>query len=237
MLRIIEAFSKISRLKQVHPIEKLVLCIFPIVILGFSKSTLPLIINIVVFLILHIKCKNPLNIVFKFTLGILSFSIISSIPIFFDYGIYYCLLIILKGFAGGVSICFLALTTPIDDILSIIAKYDSLRDICDITKSMERFLILIEEEYKVLYNSIKSRGGFDGFYLKIKNTGKMAGLLFANSIRRWEDIKNGINSRCYRGYHCYLKRDFNSSTARFANIFIYNVLLITLVVISRNSKL
>lgn len=226
MIRIIDAFSRISKLKAVHPIEKIILCILPIIFLNFSRSIFPLILNILFFLVLHIKFKNPLSIVRNFILGLMSFSLISSIPIYFDYGLAYCILINLKAASAGMSFSFLVLTTPLDDILYLFSKYELLRDICDVTKSLERFLILIEDEYMILYHSIKARGGFDSFSLKIKNTGKMAGLLFVNTMKRWKDIKDGIDSRGYKGYTCYLSRDFKHSFTRFLFICAYNIFII-----------
>ena len=124
---------------------------------------------------------------------------------------------------------FFALTTPIDDVLDVMAKNTWLKDICDIAKTMERFLVVINDEYLILNNSIKCRGGFDGFKLKIRNTGKMAGLLFVNTMHRWKNIKDGIDSRGYRGYMPYLEKDFDFSYLRFGGICIYIVSLATLI--------
>ncbi|MBZ9606799.1 energy-coupling factor transporter transmembrane protein EcfT [Clostridium estertheticum] len=71
--------------------------------------------------------------------------------------------------------------------------------------------MLIEDEYVVLYNAIKSRNGFSSLSLKIKNTGKMAGLQFVNTMKRWQDIKNAINTRCYRGNMSYLQKKIDYS--------------------------
>lgn len=123
---------------------------------------------------------------------------------------------------------FFSLTTPIDDSLHVFSKFNCLKDICDIAKTMERFLIVIDDERHIIYNSIKSRGGFDGFKLKIVNTGKMAGLLFVNTMNRWQNIKEAIESRGYRGYMPYLDKNFDFSRIRF---FLINTYLLSLILI------
>lgn len=192
MLKLILTLSKISRISHIHPVEKIVLSLFPIVVMGFSQKPAPIILNILIFIILHILCKNNKKIVTKFTLEIGAFAAFSSITFVFDYGWRYCFIILLKSLSAGLCLSFFSLTTPIDDVLHICSRFNYLKDICDIIKSMERFLVVIDDECHILYNSIKSRGGFDGFKLKIVNTGKMLGLLFVNTMNRWKNVKDAI---------------------------------------------
>jgi cobalt/nickel transport system permease protein len=177
------------------------------------------------FTILHLRCKNQFNIVMKFTALASSFPLLSSITFVFDYGLRYCLVIMLKTLSGGICLSYLALSTPMDDILYFVSRIKGLRDVCDIAKHMERFLIVIEDEYIIMYNAMKLRAGFDSLTFKIKNTGKLAGLLFVNTMKRWEDIKNGINSRCYTGSMPYLNREFEFSFTRMSFIVFYNIFI------------
>ncbi|MBC2580769.1 cobalt ABC transporter permease [Clostridium sp. DJ247] len=229
------ALSKISKVSKVHPVEKIILSIFPIVVIGFSHKAFPIILNIIVFILLHVLCENNRKVVVKFTFEIAAFAAFSSITFVFDYGINYCFIILLKSLSAALCLSFFSLTTPIDDALFIFSKYHWLKDICDIAKSMERFLVIIDEEYGILYNSIKARGGFDGVKLKIRNTGKMAGLLFVNTMNRWKCIKDGLDSRGYRGYTPYLTKEFNFSMLRFMAVCIYIVLLGSLIFVLNNN--
>lgn len=228
MFKIISAFAKVSKLSNISPIEKLILSLLPIIILGFSNNAMPLILNILVFAILHYISRNPRKIVIKFTLFAVVFASISSITFVVDYGVRYCSIILLKTLSGGMCLSFLALTTPIDDILYFLSKYDSLRDICDIVKNMERFLVLIEDEYNIINKAMDSKCGFERLSHRIKNTGKLAGLLFKNTMKRWHDIKDGINSRCYRGYMPFMDKKFNFSVMRKSSICLYNIILLLL---------
>lgn len=229
MLKLIMALSRTSRIAYVHPVEKVFLSMLPIIIIGFTHRSIPVILNIIIFILLHILCKNNRDIVIKFAFEIAAFAAISSITFVLDYGVNYCGVVILKSLSAGLCLSFFALTTPIDDALSLMAKNKWLKDICDIAKTMERFLVVINDEYSILYNSIKSRGGFDNYKLVIRNTGKMAGLLFVNTMHRWSSIKDGIDSRGYRGYMPYLQKDFDFSYLRFGTICVYVFCLATLI--------
>lgn len=226
MFKLISILSKNSRIAHIHPIEKILLAVIPIILMGFSNSIYPLIFNILVFSILHVACRSPFKIVWKFTLAAAAFASISSITLIFDYGWYYCVVLVLRTLSSGICLSYLALTTPMDDILFLVSKNKYLRDISDIAKSMERFIMLIEDEYITLYKAIKSRNGFSSFSLKIRNTGKMAGLLFVNTMKRWQDIKDAINTRCYRGNMSYLQKEFDFSLVRMALVLFYNSCLL-----------
>ncbi|MBM7870838.1 cobalt/nickel transport system permease protein [Clostridium pascui] len=228
MLKLIMALARRSKLAYIHPLEKACLAIIPIIIMGFVKNPIIVIINILVFIILHIKTNNNLEVVRKFSLEIALFSAFSSITFVLDYGWSFVLVIILRSISAGLCLSFFSLTTPIDQIFYVLSKRKSLRDICDIAKSMERFLVVINEEYNIMYNSMKSRGGFDSFSLKIKSTGKLAALLFVNTMERWKNIKEGIYSRGYRGYMPYIYKEFHFSMPRFMFVMIYDLILITL---------
>lgn len=228
MFRIVTAYAKKSKLCNINPYEKMMLCFMPVIIIGFTKGVLLPGINICIFIGLHIITKTPLKIVFKFVSGIVGFALLSSITFIFDYGILYCFIILLKCASAGFAVTFFTFTTPLDDCLLLFSKHKSLRDICDIVKSMERFLIIIEDEFFILNNAMKSRGGFEGLTNKIKNTGKVAGLLFINTFRKWNEIKEALYSRCYRGYTNYMEKKFISSGKRRLAIYLYNLTLILL---------
>lgn len=229
MLRNILAYSKLSKLSNRHPLEKILLCIGTIITLGFSTKCYPILINIGFFLLLHIMCKNPMSVVKGFIKATFLFALFSSITFIFDYGIYKTILIILKAVSGGVVVSFLALTTPTDHLFYMGSKVSFLREICDIGKSMERFLILIDDEFRQLNKAMIARGGFGSFKDKIRDSGTLGGLLFINTMYKWKEIKAGINSRCYKGTLHYAEIEFDLSYIRLAFILMYIILLIILI--------
>lgn len=235
MLKLIMALSKRSKLTCRHPIEKVIISIMPIIVIGFTKNPIIIVGNIIFFVIMHKIAENNMRIVLKFASHIAAFAAFSSITFVFDYGIGYVGIILLKSLSAGLCLSFLSLTTPIDQLLYLVSRNEHLKDMCDIAKSMERFLVVINEEYNIMYLSMKSRGGFGGFSSKIKDTGKLAALLFVNTMERWKSIKEGINSRCYMGYMPYFGEDFILSKKNISLACLYNVFLIILILLFNSS--
>lgn len=230
MLKLVIALSKRNKLTYIHPLEKIFMTIVPIIIMGFIYNPMVIFGNIMMFFLMHIIIKNNMKIVANFAFKIAAFAAFSSLTFVFDYGLKYVYVIILKCLFSGLSLSFFTLTTPIEHILYYFSKNKWLTDICDIAKSMERFLMILDDEYNIMHNAMKSRGGFDGFSSKIKSTGKIAALLFVNTMERWKNIKDGLDSRCYKGYTPYIAIDFNFSYKRFIFICIYNFILIFLAI-------
>jgi len=100
------ALARRSKLVYIHPLEKACLAIIPIIIMGFVKNPIIVIINILVFIILHIKTNNNLEVVRKFSLEIALFSAFSSITFVLDYGWSFVLVIILRSISAGLCLSF-----------------------------------------------------------------------------------------------------------------------------------
>ena len=231
MLRLLLSLSKTNRLTNIHPIEKVVLFLIPLIIMGFVENSYWIILfNLVVVIMYHIVLKSPKTIILKFTSGILIFTLFTSISMIFDQDINYIIVLILKSITGSLYIVLFTMTTPIDDVFYIGSKYNVTRDISDIAKSMIRYLILIEDEFSLIKSAMKSRGGFDTVEGKVKNGAKVMGVLFVNTMRRWRDISDSVNSRGYTGKTVYLEKYFNFSKKRLTLELIYILFLIIIVI-------
>jgi len=231
MLRLIAAFAAESRISSVHPFQKAALFLLPVVILGFSKeSAVPAAYALAATLIMHIYFRSPLFLVVKLAAGMLIFSLLTSLAMLYDFGAPFVAVLILKSVAGMLSILLFSLHTPMDDLLCSLSRSGLLRDMCDIAKSTLRFLVLIEDELQMMTLAAKSRSGFGSFKRKISTTGKIAGLLFINTMERWKDIKCATDSRCYRGVIPYSPKNFEHSKAIMLTALAYNAVLLAMLI-------
>lgn len=231
MLRLLLSLSKTNRLTKIHPIEKIILFLSPLIIIGTIKNSWKIIlIQLGIVILLHIILKSPKTIILKFTSGILIFTTFTSISMIFDQSISYIIVLILKSLTGSLYILLFSMTTPIDDVFYIGSKYRATKDLSDIAKSMIRYLILIEDEFFIIKSAMRSRGGFDTVEGKIKNGAKVMGVLFVNTMKRWRDISDAVNSRGYSGKTVYIDKKFNFSTKRVIFECIYIMFLILIVV-------
>jgi cobalt/nickel transport system permease protein len=105
------------------------------------------------------------------------------------------------------------------------SKWEYTRDIGDIVKTMERFIILLEGDFFISFNAIKSRGGFDGFINFIKDFGQCCGIVFRHMMIRWQDINLSLKNRCYQGRHNY-SYEFRFKKLRLVFICLYIIIMI-----------
>ncbi|SFB05934.1 CbiQ family ECF transporter T component [Clostridium frigidicarnis] len=229
MIREINLYAKNSKGKIIHPLEKLILIAIALVFNGYTKNINFLILNIILFSFLSYRLRNPIKIVFKFMCIAILFFVMSSITLIFTYSIHEISIIFLRVLSGSIIISYLSLTTPLDDIIYVFYKIPIFKDLSDIAKSMERFLILIEDDFQITYKAIKSRGGFNGFKRGISDFGTMCGVVLKNLFHKWRDIDLGLNNRCYTGNISYIGIDFNLSKIRIGLIAIYFILSIIVI--------
>ncbi|MEG1002885.1 MAG: CbiQ family ECF transporter T component [Clostridium sp.] len=220
MIRLINLYSNNSKLAYIHPVEKIIIVLFSLIGCSYTKNIYIIIGNIFLFLLLNIIAKNPLVIVKKFIGVALVFTVFTSITMFWQgQSISLILLVVLRGINGAITLSFLALTTPINHIVAVISKFEYTRDIADIINQMERFIMLLEEDFNLTFKAIRCRGGFSSFKKSVKDYGLGFGIIFKNLISRWREINISLKNRNYRGRHNY---SFN---------FKFNKIIISLVVL------
>lgn len=228
MIREISLYSLNSKASYIHPIEKIIPTISSLILCSYIENPYVILINILIFIVLNFASKSPIKIVKKFIIISLSFFIFTAITLVWQsYSLNYILILFLRAINGAVSIAFLALTTPINHMVYIISKNEVGRDVADIIKSMERFLIIIEGDFLITKKAIKSRAGFQSFKSGIQDFGKLCGVTFSNLMNRWKEINLSLKNRCYNGRHNY-NYSFKLSKIRLMCIAFYVLLIFSM---------
>ncbi len=230
MLREIGIYAKANKYAKMHPVEKLLLCILPIIIMGFVETWIILLLNSVCFIVMHYIARTPYKRVFKMIGGLLVFYLISSIVLVFDRGIYFSTIMILRGLSAGLCLSLFIFTTPFDFLLHYLSKFESIRDLCDISKTTERFFLLLEDEGNEIVLAMKSRGGFSGVKGRVKDMIRVMILSFHNSMERWKITREVLAARSYRGRHYYGEALYSYKKSRTIGIIIYNIIFITITI-------
>lgn len=226
MVREISLYSSNSCIANNHPLEKITLTMVSLIGASYINNSVILICNILFFIVLNIIYKNPRSILLKFIVIAVLFGASTSLSLLWQgYELKYILIILLRGINGALSVGFLALTTPINHIVYIFSKSKWTRDIGDIMKSMERFIIIIEDDFSSIFKAIKSRAGFQGLKNSIRDFGRGCGLVFKVLIFRWKEINLSLKNRCYVGNHNYYY-DFKKSNINILVIVIYGLFII-----------
>lgn len=225
MIRLINLYALNSDYAKIHPREKILLVFISLISCSYTENIYLIIFNIVFFIILSIKAKNPFSIIKKFLIIVIIFSIFTTITLMFTYDIQYIIVLLLRGINGGITISFLALTTPLNHIVYLMSKNSLTREIGDIAKSMETFILVIEKDFEITFKSMKSRGGFSGFRKSINDFGRVCSVVMKNLFVRWKEISEGLKNRCYTGKYNY-SYNFNISKGRSLLIVFYGILVL-----------
>ena len=213
-----------------HPVEKFLLCILPIIIMGFVEIWSILFVNILCFIGIHYIAKTPYKKVVKIVSSILTFYFISSVILLFDRGIYFSVLMILRGISASLCLALFIFTTPFDYLLHYLSQFEPIRDLCDISKTTERFFILLEDEGRQIVLAMKSRGGFNGVKGRVKDMMRVLILSFNNSLERWKITREVLAARSYRGKHYYGQALYAYKPSRTVGIVLYNIALIIIII-------
>lgn len=232
MIREINLFSLSSKYCDIHPLEKLSLVLISLISCSYITNYYVILCNIIFFVILNVVAKNPFIVVKRFISIIGVFFIFTIITLLWQKtSIDYILLLALRVINGALSIAFLALTTPINHLVYLLSKNEYLRDIGDIIKSMERFLVIIEEDFSLTFRAIKCRGGFGSFRSSIKDFGIVCGVTLKNLMSRWREINMSLKNRCYSGRHNY-SYHFKKSKFQIVGIILYLIIIGILIIYS-----
>jgi len=225
MIKLISLYALNSRYAKVHPLEKVLLVLISLIICSYTENIYLITLNIIFFIILSINAENPFNMVKKFLAIVTLFSIFTIINLIFDYDIKYIIIVLLRGVNGGITISFLALTTPLNHIVYLMSKSSLTKEVGDIAKAMENFILVIEKDFEITFKAMKCRGGFSGFKNSIKDFARVCSIVMKNLFFRWREMSEGLKNRCYNGKYNY-RYVFNISKKRMLLIFLYGVVVL-----------
>ncbi|MBU3108439.1 energy-coupling factor transporter transmembrane component T family protein [Clostridium gasigenes] len=229
MIRLINLYALNSKYAKVHPLEKVLLVFISLISCSYTENIYLIMLNIIFFSILSINAKNPFNMIKKFLSIVIIYSIFTTITLMFTYDVKYIIVLLLRGVNGGLTISFLALTTPLNHIVYLMSKNNLTREIADIAKSMETFILVIEKDFDVTFKAMKSRGGFGSFKKSIKDFAKVCSIVMRNLFFRWKEISEGLKNRCYNGKYNY-NYIFNISKKRILLILFYGIVVLIIII-------
>lgn len=229
MIRLINLYALNSKYAKVHPLEKVLLVFISLISCSYTENIYLIMLNIIFFSILSINAKNPFNMIKKFLSIVIIYSIFTTITLMFTYDVKYIIVLLLRGVNGGLTISFLALTTPLNHIVYLMSKNNLTREIADIAKSMETFILVIEKDFDVTFKAMKSRGGFGSFKKSIKDFAKVCSIVMRNLFFRWKEISEGLKNRCYNGKYNY-NYIFNISKKRSLLILFYGIVVLIIII-------
>ena len=123
------------------------------------------------------------------------------------------LLILTRVMGGVAAMNFLALTTPMVDIISFLHRVRVPGLLIDITTLMYRFVFALLESLHTIWIAQESRLGYSsGFRRGIISAGHLGSRLFIDAFHRSKRLEISLNSRCYSGELKVLPIEYQSGS-------------------------
>lgn len=241
----IDKYPYQSKLLKVDPREKVFFSVvFLVLIIGFSSFVVSLFGLATMILITlfkgGMKGKNyfplfliPMTFLVVGTLTIMVTQIPTGSPYILGisigdgfYGLSWDSLksglnLILKAISAVSVMYFLALTTPLKDILYVLRKVKVPALVIELMELIYRFVFILYSESRKVHTAQASRLGYGTFRNSIKSLGTLGSMLFLRGFKRSDKIYNALESRGYTGDIVLLADEYESNKKNYG----YTILL------------
>ncbi len=246
----LDGYAQSNGLKDANTYFKVLLGIITMLVSLISTSPIvPLIITLSMSIIIIFEAKISWKFYLKFLsipffFGFLTFIFMA---LFFgvgshilDLGVFNIavtkdgfnlgLLVFARMLGGFSCLAFLALTTPMNELFSVLERFKIPKIVLEIAMLMYRYIFVFLDEAINMYHSQQTRLG----YSTLKNTFKSMGILGSNLfIRTWirgEQTFIAMESRCYDGTIKTLKEKDNNKSIGTRNLVLLVVFEIALAI-------
>jgi cobalt/nickel transport system permease protein len=242
----LDDYAHSNGLRNTNPSFKVLFALLTMVVCVVSISpVVPIIITVLIFFLIVFKAKIP----YKFYLKFITIPFLFGFMTFIFMALFFGMIdpwfkidlinltvykdgfnlgvLVLARILGGFScLAFLALTTPMTEIFSLLEEFKIPVVVLEIAMLMYRYIFVFLEEAANMYNSQKTRLG----YLSIRGSFKSLGILASNLfIRTWvrgEQVYISMESRCYDGSMKTFKAHNSIGTKNMAMLVSFEFLLI-----------
>lgn len=108
-------------------------------------------------------------------------------------------LILSRTFAGMCALFFIALTTPMVEIFTVMRALRLPPEFVDLAMLIYHFIFILVGEAVATRNAQEIRQGYAGFRNSIRSFSMLAGTLFVRSWEKGEELILAMDARCYDG--------------------------------------
>lgn len=117
---------------------------------------------------------------------------------FYYKDIIHALIISAKALGSVSAMYMLSLSTPMNEIISVLGKIRLPEILCELMRLMYRYIFILVDSQVKMKNSAASRLGYSGYRRSIKTFGLVCSNLLVVSLHRASDYYNAVESRSCR---------------------------------------
>jgi cobalt/nickel transport system permease protein len=215
----LDNYAHSNGLKDVNVYFKVLFALLTLIVCLVSTSPIvPLLITFLILFILVFQAKIPFKFYLKFIALPFIFGFLTLVFMALFFGVsepwfntgIFNLAVYKDGFNLGFLVfarilgCFsclgfLALTTPMTELFSILESLKIPKIVIEIAMLMYRFIFVFLGEAENMYHSQKTRMGYHGFKNSFRSLGMLASNLFIRTWIQGEQVYIAMESRGYDG--------------------------------------
>ncbi|WP_423791999.1 cobalt ECF transporter T component CbiQ [Methanocaldococcus indicus] len=247
-----------NKLKNVNPKLKVLFATVSLFVAVLSKSAIvPLLISLIMIYLTLFKAEVPkkiyltlltpvigfglFNLVFMgFWYGntsIISFEIFNITIGFKKEGLELGLLVFSRMLGGVTSTLFLALTTPMTELMYVLRDLKLPSIIVEITMMMYRYIFVLLDELIRMQQAQETRLGYVNLKTSYKSLGMLAVNLFIRTFEKGEKAYIAMISRCYDGELKSLTKIENPKLAYTLLVILFGIFMIILSYLTKYMKI
>lgn len=109
------------------------------------------------------------------------------------------LLLMARTFGGMSALFFIALTTPLVQLLGVMRRLHLPQEFIDLSMLIYRFIFILVGEAIAIRNAQVLRHGYATFKTSVTSFSMLSAMLFLRSVEKGEDLVRAMDARCYDG--------------------------------------
>lgn len=218
---LIDQYAYTNNLKLVSPAMKIIFSLLGLILsLSFSFYQIHLVILLTMIFVTTFIARIPFGFYLKMFSIPLFFILVSIISIVIsfsytksdfiyslainklyigitEYSISNAFLILRRSLACLGSMYFLILTTPVNNIISLLAKLKFPAIVLEMSLLIYRFIFIFVEETNSIITAQTLRFGYTGLSNSYKSLSALITVLFTRIFIRYTSMKNALDCRCF----------------------------------------
>jgi len=259
MQNLLDDYAQSNALRDTSPRLKLLLGLGAILLCVSSVTPIaPLFIAITMSLVTIGLAKIPWRFYSKLLLIPLSFSLLSALVVAFMHGggdqliafsvfgfnlsisedgANLALLLIARTFGGMCSLFFIALTTPMIEIFSVLKSLGLPDFLVELSMLMYRYIFVFVDQAALIHSAQVMRLGDAGIKKSINSFGMLASVLFLRAWEQGERLIVAMDARCYDGKLDLMERSGKAGPKAIFVVITYMIVVAAIAVLTRDVQL
>ena len=259
MENLLDDYAQSNALRDTSPRLKLLLGLGAIILCVSSATPIaPLFIAVTMSLITVRLAKIPWAFYSKLLLIPLSFSLLSAIVVAFMHGggdqlfafsvfgitlgisedgANLALLLIARTFGGMCSLFFIALTTPMVEIFSILKSVGLPDFLVELSMLIYRYIFVFVDQAAVIHSAQVMRLGDAGIKNSINSFAMLSSVLFLRAWEQGERLIIAMDARCYDGKLDMVEQSSQAGGTAIFTVIAYLAVIAAIAVLTREVQL